>query len=560
MTFDPRLLLCVFLQVIGCAAAVPRVRFQNAPVVWEVDDRRDVPVKPRERIYYNDAYDVQHTYVQQLTDPMALKAPARAASVNAIDEVPDSTWFTNRIGRRDVTVDEIRMGPNADADPEPHKPWTILRTKTGGAMPGFLIADARGVKYLLKFEEPAFPEMESAADVIVQRLFWAAGWHVPADTVVHLRAEDLQLAPDAKLVDAYGRKRPMTEAEVKTVLARLPRDGAGRIRGLTSRFLPGEPLGGYPDRGVRPDDPNDVVPHEERRELRGQYVFFAWVGHTDVKENNWLDMWREDPVDPSHHYVEHHVLDFGKALGVMGATAHDPGDAYGYNFDPRNAALSAVTFGLWSRPGEDAWGPDLPGVGRFEAKHFHPSKFRPRRRFRPFDRFDRHDALWATKILMRFTPAQIRAAVEQGELSDPRAVEYLTTTLVARQRRTGEHWLSRVNPLDDARVSEPSPGRLRVCMVDLLLAHGLSDARTRTRYVAAVYGDDGLGLAAARGIRARADGRVCIDDVPVGPGAEGYTMVSVQTRRGRKHHPPVWVHVARDPVTGRARVIGLWRE
>src|SRR6187397_1200711 len=38
-------------------------------------------------------------------------ANVRAQSINTIDEVPDSSWFTNRIGSRPVTVDEAVKGP-----------------------------------------------------------------------------------------------------------------------------------------------------------------------------------------------------------------------------------------------------------------------------------------------------------------------------------------------------------------------------------------------------------------------------------------------------------------
>src|SRR5262245_55365976 len=35
----------------------------------------------------------------------------RAQNINTIDEVPDSSWFTNRIGTRALTVDELVRGP-----------------------------------------------------------------------------------------------------------------------------------------------------------------------------------------------------------------------------------------------------------------------------------------------------------------------------------------------------------------------------------------------------------------------------------------------------------------
>ena len=34
-----------------------------------------------------------------------------AVNVNTMDEVPDSSWFTNRIGRRAMAIDEIVRGP-----------------------------------------------------------------------------------------------------------------------------------------------------------------------------------------------------------------------------------------------------------------------------------------------------------------------------------------------------------------------------------------------------------------------------------------------------------------
>ncbi len=38
------------------------------------------------------------------------------------------------------------------------------------------------------------------------------------------------------------------------------------------------------------DDPNDIYPHEHRRELRAARVFAAWVNHDVSRANNTLDM------------------------------------------------------------------------------------------------------------------------------------------------------------------------------------------------------------------------------------------------------------------------------
>ena len=36
----------------------------------------------------------------------------RAQNINTIDEVPDSNWFTNRIGTTRVTIEDLVRGPN----------------------------------------------------------------------------------------------------------------------------------------------------------------------------------------------------------------------------------------------------------------------------------------------------------------------------------------------------------------------------------------------------------------------------------------------------------------
>ncbi len=56
-----------------------------------------------------------------------------------------------------------------------------------------------------------------------------------------------------------------------------------------ARLLAGKILGPFLYDGTRPDDPNDVVPHQHRRELRALRVFGAWTNLTDLKAGNTLD-------------------------------------------------------------------------------------------------------------------------------------------------------------------------------------------------------------------------------------------------------------------------------
>ena len=547
------LLCCAALA--GCASRPesPPVRFANAPAAAVVDDRRDVPRRPKPRRFVRG---LQRTdaYLSLVTRPLELPRQRRALGVNALDEVPDSTWFTNRIGVRDLSLEELRVGPARAGSPEPHKPWTVHSTKVGGTAVGFLMTDARGEKYLLKFEEPGFPEIETGAGVITNRLVWAAGYNVPEDHVVYLRVDDLVLAPDAKLKDALGKERPLDRAELERRLAAIERAPDGRLRALASRMLEGAPLGGHASRGVRADDPNDRIPHELRRDLRGAYALFSWLDQTDIKEDNTLDMWVTDPADPKRHYVKHYMIDFGRSLGTMATTKRDPRRGLQYKYDAPEVLSSLVTLGIRPRKWERRVDPELRGVGLYEAETYNPGGWKPDwPAYLPFRTADRHDKFWASKIMMRFTPAHIRAAVETARYSDPRAARYITDTIIARQRATARYWFWRVAPLDRFELA-----RGWLCFDDLMIVHDLAPVVPTTRYTVTALDRHGRPVGAPLVWRPNATGRSCVGQVPLAGGPDGYTILRIDTER-LHFRGTTFVHAAREPGAGAPRVIGIWR-
>jgi hypothetical protein len=536
----------------GCAAgAVSQVRFANRDPVWRVDDRRDVPRPARagfpRLLYYFDQFAFR-----RLTRLMDVPEPRRAANVNSLDEVPDSTWFQNRVGIGALTVDDVRRGPNTDDGPDRSGPWIVRGTKVGGVTVGLVIQDARAHKYVLKFDRKGLPETETAANVIVQRLLWACGFHVAEDSIVRVTRDQLVLAGDAKVADTFDNERPMTAADLDAALSRINVYPDGSHRGMASKFLAGDLLGGVDPEGVRADDPNDVVPHEERRELRGQYAIFSWVDHTDVKWDNLLDVWAADPADPSVHYVVHHLIDFGNALGTFGVVDHRDDDGFANQVDFGAMLTSLLSLGLWKRPWEGQRVPALVGVGRIEADRFDPGGWREEAPWTPFQRRDRHDGFWGAKLVAAFTPAMIRAAVDAGQLSDPRAADYLTATLIARRDKVVRHWFQRVTPLDRFAVDG---GRL--CFTDLALVHGLSRT-AHPSYRMRAFGFDGASLGWERTARPGQGGRICAGGAPAGPDRDGYSIVKVEPRRAGASERPVEVHLARNP-TDALRVIGLHR-
>jgi hypothetical protein len=545
-------LIALAVCLAGCATTgVSEMRFANRDPVWQVNDRLDTP-RPAEQGFARLFYYFDRFAFRRLTRLMEVPEPRHAANVNSMDEVPDSTWFVNRIGAGKVTVEDVRRGPNTDDGPDRSGPWVVKGTKVGGITVGFVIEDARERKYILKFDRKGVPETETGANVVVQRLFWAAGFHVPEDSVVRLTRDRLVLAKDAEVADTFGNKRPMTVLDLEQALARVNVYPDGSYRGLASRFLDGKPLGGVDPEGVREDDRNDVVPHEERREMRGQYVIFSWVDHTDVKFDNFLDMWVEDPANPKHHYVMHYLVDFGNALGTLGVVDHRDDDGFAYQLDFQYMFSSLVTFGVWRRPWEGAILPDIPGVGWVEAEHFQPEDWKQAAPWEPFQRRDRYDGFWGAKIVGAFTREMIRAAVEAGKYSDPRAAEYLEETLVARRVKILRYWFNQVTPLDRFAIESGA-----LCFTDLALTYGLS-RRAEAVYRASAHDADGRELDWSAAVQADAGGRACAAAVPAGSRADGYVIVKIVPSRAGAAELPVEVHLARNP-RGLLRVVGLHR-
>ncbi len=567
----PALALAAVLAAGACGhSPAGELRFHNRPPVWRVDDRVPLARPPAARAYHRALYHLDGFVVRRATRVMDVRLPTRARDVNSLDEVPDSTWFTNRIGVRALALDEVRRGPNAGPSPFDHLPWTITGAKRGGTAPGFRIRDARGDDYLLKLEQREFPELETGAHAIVHRILWACGYHVPEDYLGYVRREDLQIAPGATQKDAGGRKVPLRAADVERVLARAHR-AAGGYRAIASRLLPGVPLGPFAREGTRPDDPNDLVPHELRRSLRGQYAIFSWLNHSDIQEDQTLDMFVEQPGAPGRGHVVHYLLDFGKALGVMGYQNHWQTVGYTYRLDVGMALGALFSLGLWRRPWEGIAAPGLRGIGLFEAARYEPDRWRPNSQYWPFEDSDRFDGLWGAKILIRFTRAQLAAIVDEARYSDPAAARYMVDTLVARQRTAARHWFAQVAPLDRFVVEDPgersrgAPGA-RLCFDDLWLVHGLgSPGDPPTRYLADAYDGGGAATGYRRQLAAAPGGRTCLTGLApsrsagASTSAGGYMIVRLHVQRGARVLPPIRVHLAQDPAA-RLRVIGLRRE
>ena len=394
--------------------------------------------------------------------------PRPAGAVNTLGEVPDSEWFVNRHGRRRMTREELQRGPGDQRAPTP--PFTVTGAKTEGVTPGFRMRDAQGRTYFVKYDPAGNPEMGSAADAIGARFFHALGYNTTENYILKTPRSSFRVSEGAKIQGADGAPRSMNELDLDDILERSPRAPDGTMRFLASLALEGKPLGPFKFQGVRADDPNDIVPHEDRRDLRGLHVFAAWLNHTDSKANNTLDTLVErDGV----RFIRHHLIDFGAILGSDSDTPKDPRLGNEHMILRGKPTLRRVlTLGLRPQPWEQVRYEALPSVGRFQSELFDPDRWVSNFPNPAFLRRLPDDEYWAATHVMAFTDEDIRALVETGQYSDPRAVELITRTLAARRDKIGDRYFRKVLALDRFRVAD---GNLRYD--DLLAEHGFAPVR-----------------------------------------------------------------------------------
>jgi len=364
--------------------------------------------------------------------------PRQAANVDANDQVQQpSTWWTPRLGFRPVTVDQMLRGPGPGTGPAPGR-LVIERAKSQGVTPGFFVKDSSGDAFLLKFDPPKQPEMATGADAVASYLYWAAGYNVADNAIYTFTAEDLELSPKANIVDKRGERRAMNRDDLMRMLEHVPRGPDGRYRALASRLLPGRPLGPFEYEGRRKDDPEDLIPHQHRRELRGLWVIAAWTNHVDVRGPNSLDMWT---TEKGRSFVRHHLIDFGSCLGSGATVKREYLAGTEYFLDYKVIARQIGTVGLLPFAWEGAVDPNLPSIGFIDSDTFNPGNWRPEYPNPAFDERTERDILWGARIVAAFTDDHIRAAVARGSYSDPRAAEYLTRVLIERRDLIVRRWL-----------------------------------------------------------------------------------------------------------------------
>jgi hypothetical protein len=520
--------------------AVAADELTDEPIVWYADDQSDI-AKPRKRDPDLRADQVHSTLTRPTRRNFRFSTWIRdlggdrwrpAQNCNALGEVPNSTWFTNRIGLFPMTPAEVAQGPGEGTGPDRSGPWTIVSAKTEGVTPGFNIRDAKGDVYLVKFDPPGYPGLTSGSGAIVCRILHAAGYNVPDDNVVTFRRSDLEIGDNVKIKIDRSTERTMTSSDLDDILAEVEQAPSGEYLAISSKFISGTPVGPFDYKGRRSDDPNDKIKHEDRRDLRGLRLLAGWVNHFDTKQHNTLDLYVEED---GKRFVRHYLIDFASSLG-NGAHGPVPKNGMEYGFDFWQTMGRLFTVGLkeddWRRLERPA---GLDEVGYWSAEYYNPGGFKPLTPNTAFAKMTQQDGYWAAKIITAFRDEHLEAVCQTAKYQNPSAASYVARVLAERRDMIGREWFQKVCPIDYFRVEGGS-----VRAVDLGIDRGLwTAAESRYRVKTATVDEDRDpvgGWSEWQEIRAL--------EVAVPSGGGEFSAIKFQVDRGDGFGPSVVAYVS----------------
>jgi hypothetical protein len=546
-TRKPRTVGLCALALFACATH--EARFALKAPLWRDSDLRSVNVPCRQAPSKKDPQHIScapeeyvspiiwdgadNLFFRLLSGVFAVDPGGEAVNVNSLDEVPDSAWFTNRLGMRSMTLDEFRLAacdPSLLLDPESDADgtWIIDKGKGNGSSQGFRVNIRGKGKYLFKSDAGGQPERPSAASVIGAAAYHAVGFYTSCEQIVYFRPSLLKLTPGLRFQGNFNEEQDFDQGVLDKVLADTPKRGS-LVRMQASAWLPGQLIGPFRYEGTRHDDPNDAIPHDDRRELRGGRLLAAWLDHFDAREQNSMDTWVADATanpESSPGRVIHYYLDTSDCIGSeweWDAISRRLG--HSYVLDWGDIGLDFVTLGIPTRPWDRAQ--HVPGretFGYYNVTNFEPDSWKNEYPNAAFSRMTEHDGAWMARILARFTPEMVSALAKMGDFTDPSNTEYLAGVLQGRLEKILDRYLTRLSPMADVHLEGPD----RLCGVDLGALRKVAGFGG-VHYEARWSGGGGLSVSTNDG------GRICItlphvasDREPVDDAAARYVWVSIE--------------------------------
>lgn len=301
--------------------------------------------------------------------------------------VADGPFFVNR-DIQSVTPADAGLG--AAINPPPVGPWKIKRPKQTGGTPGFFGTDAEGRTFLVKLDDPEYPELGTSSEIIGSRIFWLLGYRVPPMFLVTINGTG-----DARL------------------------DGR---RATASLFVEGDVLGGF-----------KFDHYRMRREIRALRLVSAWLNDTDRGDNNTL-------VAVKDGRALCYFVDFNSCLGSWNGRPKESWRGWRYAWDVEYQILELLTLSLLPELPTQAE-VRSPAIGTFDLlTHAGARRWRQQFAHTGFDRVTPSDADWIARRMAAVSRAQLEAVVAAAGFSRAEDAEAALHMLLERRRRVLEGW------------------------------------------------------------------------------------------------------------------------
>jgi hypothetical protein len=444
----------------GCGHHVPAL-FADRPVVTTVRD--DKPIDLPSRRDFDEREQISDIYFRRpLFDVVRPLDFPTAGDVNAMDEVPASTWY------------DPEQPLLAASDASPVLPFTALDERPAIADEALVVRDARGRRFELLADPPEQTGLFTAAEVLGGALLRGLGLRAPRAWILAL--PDSSVTSDGEKgnarLDAWLAKKAATTEGGRRVSATAGTDGIDV--GVTS------------DYSVRRDDPNDRVDHHNRRTLRATKIFAHWMGWSEFGVRSTRDAY-VGKVGEGH--LLHYVIGTSRALGTLDLRPTETRDE-----ESGGVVWNLVTLGLSAPTVRAAQRSPISSLGYLPADLV-PGDFDVSPPYSAFVRLTPPDEYWAAKRMMDATDAALRAGLAAAFLQ-PEAARHLTEVLVARRQLLVAHAMTVVSAVDPAATVGRS-----VWLRDRGIAAGVAEA-SDTTYDVAFLDSDGADLAPPVHIRA----------------------------------------------------------
>ena len=344
-----------------------------------------------------------------------------AINTNNFGEVADSTWFTNRIGRygpKPCEVAKLMSGCTLDSA----GPLVVREASTGSNAPVLLVEDRAGARFIFISDAADAPGKMSSPAAAASLILSAAGYNAALHCPAAIDRGALSIADDSKLMGEYGKTGPLTADELTKLLEKQPQ----QMRGVAIRIPDGRPIGRFSFSKRPYGDKNDLMRHQDRRELRGLRIFSAFIGWVSISERTPYDTFVEAAGNAG--YVEHWLLNLTEI-----AEPSQPFNPLGAGASGGNPAFALMT---------------------------------------PYDAF------WAARIVSLFSDQMIDAIVAAANYPDAGEAQKAVGGLKLRRDALAKKWFGAMSPLDDFIISS-ADGAMKVSCSDLVVIAQASDRRYR---------------------------------------------------------------------------------